>query len=62
MTSPSAAGLPIQPLSQAAVVNARIRQLMDQDLGDTDRAQQYADLLEDWARATCSCSTPVRAA
>ncbi|EGE39536.1 hypothetical protein GTY83_00625 [Streptomyces sp. SID4928] len=62
MNSPSAVGLPIRPLSRAAVVNARIRQLMDQDLDDTDRAQQYAALLEEWARATCPCPAPVRAA
>ncbi|MFI7087678.1 hypothetical protein ACIBUR_29290 [Streptomyces anulatus] len=62
MNSPSAAGLPIRPLSRAAVVNARIRQLMDQDLDDPERAQQYAVLLEEWARATCPRSTHVRAA
>ncbi|MEU5136964.1 hypothetical protein [Streptomyces californicus] len=62
MNSQSAAGLPIRPLSRAAAVNARIRQLMDQDLDDTDRAQKYAALLEEWARATCPCPAPVRAA
>ncbi|MFI7240418.1 hypothetical protein [Streptomyces cyaneofuscatus] len=63
MTFPSAAGIPLQPLSRAAVVNARIRRLMDRpDLDDHDRAQQYAALLEEWAQATCPCPNPVRAA
>ncbi|MEV3852648.1 hypothetical protein ACFWVB_38170 [Streptomyces microflavus] len=51
MKSPSAAGLPMQPLSRAAVVNARIRELMDRpDLDDADRARRYTVLLEDWAQ------------
>ncbi|MFG3429430.1 hypothetical protein [Streptomyces californicus] len=63
MTHLPAAGLPIQPLSRVAVVNARIRQLMDRpDVDDVDRAQQYASLLEEWAQATCPCPAPVRAA
>ncbi|MEU0100464.1 hypothetical protein [Streptomyces sp. NPDC006267] len=63
MTIPSAAGIPIQPLSRAAVVNARIRQLVDRpDLDDVDRAQQYAALLEEWDQATRPCPVPVRAA
>ncbi|MFD8666238.1 hypothetical protein ACFV1U_12635 [Streptomyces microflavus] len=63
MTFSSAAGIPVQPLSRAAAVNARIRQLVDrQDLEDADRAQQYAVLLEEWAQATCPCPAPVRAA
>ncbi|MEU2577506.1 hypothetical protein ACIP3B_33575 [Streptomyces anulatus] len=63
MTFPFTVGIPIQPLSRAAVVNARIRQLVDQsDIDAVDRAQQYAALLEEWAQATCPRPTPVRAA
>ncbi|MEV1047991.1 hypothetical protein [Streptomyces sp. NPDC049916] len=63
MTNLPAVGIPIQPLSRAAVVNAKIRQLVDRpDLDDADRADQYAALLEEWAQATCPCPAPVRAA
>ncbi|MEU7334037.1 hypothetical protein [Streptomyces parvus] len=63
MTPPSATGLPMQALSQAAVVNARIRELMDRpDLDDAYRAHRYTLLLEDWAQATHPSSAPVRAA
>ncbi|MEV7297246.1 hypothetical protein AB0N79_37370, partial [Streptomyces microflavus] len=54
---------PMQPLSRAAVVNARIRELMDRpDLDEADRARRYTVLLEDWAQATHPCPAPVRAA
>ncbi|WP_073224272.1 hypothetical protein [Streptomyces sp. NBRC 110465] len=55
--------IPVQPPSRAAVVNAQIRRLVDRDdLDDADRARQYQDLLEQWARATHPAPCPVRAA
>ncbi|MFJ9574560.1 hypothetical protein [Streptomyces bacillaris] len=57
------AGIPVQPLSRAMGVNARIRQLIDRDdIDEHERTYQYGLLLEEWALATRPAPAPLRAA